>query len=75
MNFWMECFDVCRMKDLILKIVLIIFLKGALLFAINLRFVSRCRAERTGKFTDTISQLQILKNFLGALYLFLIWIR
>ena len=73
-NFWMECFHFCRSKDLIQKILSIIFSKGALLFAINLMFLSQYCAVRTGKITETIFQLLILNNFLGALNLFLIWI-
>jgi len=65
----MECFHFCKMKDLIQEIVSIMFSKGALFFAINLRFLSRYRAERTGKITETISQLLILNNCLGAPYL------
>jgi len=60
----MKYFHFCRRKDLIQKIVLIIFSKGALVFGINLRFLSRYRAERTSKITEAISQLLILKNFL-----------
>ena len=62
----MECFHLCRRKDLIQKKVSILISKGALFFAINLRFLSRYRAERTGKVTETIFQLLILKKFLGA---------
>jgi len=60
-------FSLLQEENLIQKIVSIFHSKGALFFAINLRFLSRYRAERTGKITESVSQLLILKKFLGGL--------
>ena len=56
-------FHFCKMKDLIQKIGSIIFSKGPLFFAISMRFLSRYRAKRTCKTTETIPYLPIRRVF------------